>query len=154
MKQTWQRDRRSLLGYALGLGAAASYGASNLVAKFLSQEFTSPLVIAAVGLFFGIIMLAPFAGKGALEGVRTARAGLGFMAISGLASAVAVIALYFAFQRSDVVIVAPIASINPLVTLLLAHLFLSRLERVTRELLRGTLLAVLGVILVVIGSTL
>ncbi len=38
-------------------------------------------------------------------------------------------------------------------TLLLAHIFLERLERVTKQLFMGTLLAVLGVILVIIGST-
>ena len=150
---SWQYDRRSLLGYVLALGAAASYGGSNLVAKQLSIHFGSPLVVAAFSIFFGIIVLLPIAGRGAPEGLRKARAGWGFMALSGLAAAAAVIALYFALLRSDVVIVSPIASTSPLVTLLLAHFFLERLERVTKQLFMGTLLAVLGVILVVIGST-
>ena len=150
----WYLDRRSLLGYLTGLGAAASYGGSNLVAKSLSQEFGSPLVVAAFGTFFGMIVLWPLAGRGALAGLKTAKLGLSFVALSGVASSLGVITLYFALLRSDVVIVAPIASISPLVTLLLAHLFLEKLERVTRWLLVGTLLAVSGVGLIIVGSTL
>jgi uncharacterized membrane protein len=151
-QQSWRLDRQSLLGYLLALGAAASYGGSNLTAKMLSQEFGSPLVVAAFGMLFGAIVLSPIAGRDALVGLRTARAGLGFMALSGLASATAVIALYFALLYSDVVVVSPISSTNPLVTLLLAHLFLGRLEQVNRWILLGTLLAVLGVVLVIVGS--
>jgi len=77
-----------------------------------------------------------------------------YVALSGLASALGVITLYFALQKSDVVIVAPISSISPLVTLFLAYLFLERLEIVTRWLLAGTILAVAGVALVIFGSTL
>ncbi len=50
------------------------------------------------------------------------------------------------------VIVAPIVSISPLMTLLLAHPFLDKLERVTRWILMGTLMAVSGVALVIVGS--
>lgn len=152
--KSWYLDRRSLLGYLTGLGAAASYGGSNLVAKSLSQEFGSPLVVAALGTFFGIIVLWPLAGREVVTGLRTARDGLGLVVLSGLASSLGVISLYFALLRSDVVIVAPIASISPLVTLLMAHLFLDKLERVTRWILLGTALAVSGVALVIVGSAL
>jgi drug/metabolite transporter (DMT)-like permease len=50
-----------------------------------------------------------------------------------------------------VVVISPIVSSSPLVTLFLAHVFLTRLERVTKRLLFGTLLTVGGVVLVVIG---
>jgi hypothetical protein len=45
------------------------------------------------------------------------------------------------------------ASISPLVTLLLAYLFLDKLERVNRWILMGTIMAVSGG-LVAVGSTL
>ena len=50
-------------------------------------------------------------------------------------------------------VVTPLASLNPLVTLTLAHLFLQRLERVTARMVGGTVMAVGGVVLVVVGST-
>ena len=154
IRQGWSLDRKSFLGYLTGLGAAASYGGSNLVAKSLSQEYGSPLVIAAFGMFFGILVLSPVAARGAIAGLQTARKGIMYVALSGLASALGVITLYFALQKSDVVIVAPISSISPLVTLFLAYLFLERLEIITRWLLAGTILAVAGVALVIFGSTL
>ncbi|GIS81941.1 MAG: hypothetical protein CM1200mP15_05730 [Dehalococcoidia bacterium] len=40
---SWHLDKRSLIGYAPGLGAAASYGGSTLVAKSLSDAYGSPL---------------------------------------------------------------------------------------------------------------
>lgn len=152
--RNWSLDRRSLLGYLAGLGAAASYGGSNLVAKVLSQEFGSPLAVAAFGTFFGIVVLWPLAGREVLTGLKTATSGLGFVTLSGLASSLGVITLYFALTQADVVIIAPIASISPLVTLLMAYLFLYKLERVTLWVLLGTVLAVSGVALVVVGSTL
>jgi len=154
LRTGWRLDRKSFLGYLTGLGAAASYGGSNLVAKSLSQEFGSPLVVAAFGMLFGILVLSPVAGRGAIAGLQTARKGIAYVALSGLASALGVITLYFALQKSDVVIVVPISSINPLVTLLLAYVFLDRLENVTRWLLVGTIIAVAGVALVIFGSTL
>ena len=79
---------------------------------------------------------------------------LRFVALAGLSSGVAVIALYFAVQRADVVVVSPIVSSSPLITLFLAHFFLAKLERVTPRLVAGTLLAIVGVVLVVLGNQL
>jgi transporter family protein len=150
----WSRDRRSLLGYALALGAALSYGAANVLAKELTMDYGSPFMVAAFSLLFGVALLTPLAGRSAVGSLRAARGNLALAAASGIAGAGGVIALYLALERSTVVIVSPIASINPLVTLLLAHLFLERrLERVTRWVLGGTLLAVAGVVLVVVGGT-
>ena len=73
--------------------------------------------------------------------------------MAGLASAFAIISFGYALQRSDVVIVSPIVSINPLITLLLAQVFLPGLERVTKQVVAGTFLTVAGVGLVIIGST-
>ena len=77
-----------------------------------------------------------------------------YVALSGLAAATGVICLYYALQRSEVTVVSPIVSANPVVTLLLAQLFLSRLEEVTPWLFLGTAVTVTGVVLVVLGSTL
>ena len=50
--------------------------------------------------------------------------------------------------------ISPIVSANPLVTLMLAWLFLSQLENVNRWLFLGTGIVVTGVVLVVLGSQL
>ncbi len=149
--------RVALLGYLLAFGAAACYGSTNVVAKYLTQEQTSPLVVSTVSLFFGLVMLSPVAAGSAITSVRESRGSLGFVgyaALAGIVAAVAVNCLYFALQRSEVVVISPIVGANPLVTLLLASLFLARLENVNRWLFLGVGLTVAGVVLVVVGSRL
>lgn len=73
---------------------------------------------------------------------------------SGLAAATGVISLYFALQRNDVTIVAPIVSTNPIFTLILAQIFISRMENLTKWLFLGVGITVVGVIVVSVGSTL
>ena len=153
MRQSWRGDRKSMMGYILALGAGASYGATNVMAKELIQEYGSPLMVAALGLLFGIIILLPLAGRSSIERLRGTRAGLGFVVFSGLAATTGLIAFNFAVQRARVVVVSPIAAVNPLVTVLLAQIFLSQLEQVTRRVFLGTVLTVLGVVLVIVGST-
>ena len=57
IRQGWAGNRRSLLGYLMALGAAASYGGTNVLAKELTLEYGSPLMISALSLLFGIILL-------------------------------------------------------------------------------------------------
>ena len=151
----WSRDRVSLVGYLLTLVAAASYGSGNVAAKELTEAYGSPLMITAFSLLFGILLLAPLAGRQAIESLQASGRDLRFSgsaAMSGLAATLAVVALYYALQRGDVTLVAPVASITPILTLLLAKVFISRLERITRRVLVGTVLTVGGVIVAVLGS--
>lgn len=77
----------------------------------------------------------------------------GFMMAVVVVSGSAITFLTLAVNRAPVAVVTPLASLNPLVTLTLAHLFLQRLERVTVRVVGGTAMAVVGVVLVVVGST-
>ena len=157
IRRGWSGDRRSLVGYLLALGAAASYGGTNVIARELTLEYGSPLMISAISLLFGVILLWPLAGRAAVQDLRGSGRDLGlvgFAALSGLAAAIAVICLYYALQRAEVVVVSPIVSTSPLMTLLLAQIFIARLENITRRVLLGTTLTVMGVLLVIIGSNL
>jgi drug/metabolite transporter (DMT)-like permease len=156
----WRTDKIYLLGYMMALGAGASYGATNVMAKQAIEVFDSPIVITAFSMLIGMIVISPLVGASAWhsgvirdkdQGLFDSLFSLRFVALAGLSSGIAVIALYFAVQRADVVVVSPIVSSSPLVTLFLSHLFLSRLELVTPQLVTGTLLAIAGVALVVLG---
>ena len=135
------------------MGAAACYGGSNLAAKALSLEYGSPLLVAGMGVLFGSLLLGLCSSKQAFLGIASDRRGVIFLTLSGWAAAVAVVSLYYAFSMSDVVVIAPIAAINPLITILLAQIFLRRLEKVTFAVFFGALLAVIGVGLVIIGGS-
>ncbi|MEC8856696.1 MAG: DMT family transporter [Chloroflexota bacterium] len=145
------------IGLGLALVAAASYGGTNVIAKELTEEYGSPLMVSAAGLLFGIILLSPLAGTGMVREVKEAKGNLMFAAsagLSGLAAATGVIALYFALQRNDVTVVSPIVSTNPIFTLVLAQIFISRMENLTKWLFLGVGITVVGVIVVSVGSTL
>lgn len=150
-------SRVALIGYLLAFGAACCYGTTNVVVRELTLDYTSPLVVSTISLFFGVLLVAPVAARQAAASLRVARSSPGFLAfaaLSGLAAAVGVNCTYFALQRAEVVVVAPIVSSNPLFTLLLAALFLSVQENVNRWLVAGTAVTVSGVALVVLGSQL
>ena len=150
-------NKGMLIGFGLALVAAASYGGTNVIAKELTEEYGSPLMVSAMGLFFGIILLLPLAGANTAREVKASRGNprLALSAgLSGLAAATGVIALYFALERADVTVVSPIVSTNPIFTLILAQIFISRMENLTKWLFLGVGITVLGVITVTVGSTL
>ncbi len=156
LRQSWGRDWKSVIGYGLALASAACYGASTISGRVLSNLFGSPLIMAAGSMMFAMLILSPWFGKQAVEGAARSGRGSIYMFMAGLSAACAVMALYFSITRegSSVLVISPIVSCNPLVTLILARLFLRRSENVTRELVIGTLIAVGGVALVVVGATL
>ena len=150
-------NKGMLIGFGLALVAAASYGGTNVIAKELTEEYGSPLMVSAMGLFFGIILLSPLAGANTVREVKASRGNPRFAlsaGLSGLAAATGVIALYFALERADVTVVSPIVSANPIFTLILAQIFISRMENLTKWLFLGVGITVLGVITVTVGSTL
>ena len=147
-------NRGVLIGLGLALVAAASYGGTNVIAKELTEEYGSPFMVSAFGLFFGIILLSPLAGIKTVREVRASRGNPVSAGLSGLAAATGVGALYFALQRADVTVVSPIVSTNPIVTLVLAQIFISRMENLTKWLFIGVGITVAGVIVVTVGSTL
>ncbi len=167
ISEGWRTDKVFLLGYLMALGAGASHGATNVMAKQTLQVYDSPLMMTAFSMLVGLVVLSPLVGASASHSgvIRTRNPGapecrgilrsllsFKYVALSGLASGIAVISWYFAVQRADVVVISPIVSSSPLITLFLAHLFLARLERVTRRLAAGAVLTVTGVLLVVWGS--
>ena len=156
IRHGWATNKRALFGYVLALGAAASYGGTNVIARELTEDYGSPLMVSGFSLLFGVFLLAPIAGRSTFDGLRSLKNDLGsvaFAALSGISSAVAIIALYYALQREDVVVVSPITAAYPLMVLLVARLFISKLERITKRVVAGSVITIGGIIVVVIGST-
>ncbi len=154
LRQSWGSDWKSVAGYVLALLAAACYGASTLSGRVLSLQFGSPLIMAAGSMFFATLVLSPVYGREAVQKSTSGGWAPLFVFLAGFAAACAVISVYFAVTRegSSILVIAPIVSCNPLVTLLLARLFLRQSETITKELVIGTLMAVGGVAMVVVGG--
>ena len=153
----WRTDRKYLLGYLVALSAGAAYGGTNIVFKKAAEHLDSPLVITALSLLAGLVLLFPFTARSVSASPRALVADLGSLrsvALAGLAAGIGMNALYFALQKADAVVIGPIVASNPLITLLVAHIFISRLEKVTLRLVAGGVLAVIGVILVAVSDRL
>ena len=58
---------------------------------------------------------------------------------------------FLALDRAPVVLVAPLTGTYPLVSILLAYIFLKRMERLSWRTLLGAMLVVAGVALIAIG---
>jgi len=90
--------------------------------------------------------------RGIIKDRRAPRKAFLLMALAGLAASAGVTFNFLALSRAPVVIVAPVSSITPLVSLALAHIFLQRLERVTMRIWLGAALVVAGVVTIAVGS--
>ncbi len=82
--------------------------------------------------------------------VRIPRAGLGYLVLTGVIIAVAVLCMYGGLAAGRVVVVSPIIAAYPVFTLLTALMF--KQESLTLKLAAGVLLVVGGVALVSLGS--
>jgi drug/metabolite transporter (DMT)-like permease len=129
-----------------------AYGASQTVGRHITTEYAPPLVATAFALLFGFGYLSLMFYRHIPNDLHTSpRRGFLWFGLSGIASAAGVSFLYFALSNAPVVVVSPVAAINPLITLTLAHIFLQRLERITKRTILGTLLVVLGIVIITLS---
>ena len=143
------------IGYACGLVSGVFYGLWNVIAKYSVSGFgIPPFVFATLAFAFGTVMFLPLVGRTLPKTVMTARRSATYFLLSGVASGSAIILMAFALERGDVVIISPTVSISPLITLVIAWVFLRQIERITLPLVIGALLVVGGVVLVALGDTL
>ena len=140
-----------VFGYGLSLGAACGYGVGTYLALVSVRDYAPPLVASSYALFFGLIIMAGLFHRSAFSDVRLLPArGWVVVSLAGLAGAFGVVLLFWALTEAPVVVVSPITGINPLVAILLTHVFLQRFEHVTKRTIVGGILVVAGVALVAI----
>ena len=145
--------RRLLLGYSAALGAAFSYGSGALVARKIVDDYSSPMVGTAFSMLLGTMIVGALFHRHFLADVRSApRRAWVFVVLAGCASTWGVSFWFLAFTKAPVVLVAPLVGTSPLVSILLAHLFLQRLERVTWRVVLGALVVGVGVGLIAVGT--
>ncbi len=145
-------SRRVRLGSLAALASAASYGAGSVVSSKIVAEFASPMVVYSFSLTFGtLIMAALFNRQAYSDMVRAPRAAWLHMALAGVTGAWGVAFFNLALTDAPVVLVAPVAGAYPLVSILLAYVFLKKFERVSKRTVLGAVLVVTGVALVTLG---
>ena len=145
-------SRPIVLGMTLALMAATAYGSSQFLARQIVTEHAPPLVVATVALFVGFVVLTALANKNIVKDRKAPRKAFLFLVLSGIAASSGVTFNYSALSLAPVVVVAPVSSVSPLISLGLAYVFLKQLERITLRIWIGASLVVGGVMLVTLGS--
>ena len=141
-----------LQGYGFAVASAVCYGGSSVLIREGVRDLTTPLVGTGIASIWGtLILLLPQAARRRQKGAGMSR-GLLLFALAGMVGASGFITNAYALENADVVVVVPVSSINPLFTMAFAALLLQRAERVTRRLISGAALVVLGVIILSVAS--
>ena len=149
MRTTAQKT--AIIGYLMAMGAAMGYGGNQVVAKQIVEQ-THSLVGAAFSLLFGLVVLSIITARDVAQQERTQSRAYVWAVLAGLASVGGVAFLYLALGQAPVVVVAPVIGTNPLFSIILAWIFLRRMERLTPRVVLGAVLVVAGVAVVAISQ--
>ncbi|MBM2825053.1 MAG: family transporter [Dehalococcoidales bacterium] len=143
--------RNSIIGIALGIGAALAYGTTSVLIRQGVAGLAPPLVGAAVSLFAGTLALTAIGVRGLGANIVQNRRAVGLLLIAGVFAGLGVVSNFFALSMAPVVIVSPVEAISPLFALLWSYLFLGQLERITLRIVLGSAIVVFGVVLIALG---
>jgi uncharacterized membrane protein len=134
------------------LGAMA-FGVSTILRKAGLNYIDIPVLAAAVtagsAAIFSFALLQFRGGKGAF---RLTRKSATWLITAGLFNTAAMLSVFYALSYGKVVIVEPLVSSNPVLTLLFTAIFLRDLEAINLRVIIGALLTVTGTILVVMAK--
>lgn len=146
------KTNTAVLGIVVAFFAAASYGGSQVVGRKVVTELAPPLVAALFALVFGALILGIMAAPTIAQIPQSPRKSIMFICLSGLFATIGITLLYSALGVAPVVVVSPVASLTPLFALLFSRLFLERLEKITRQIVLGTVLVLTGIIIISIAT--
>ena len=141
-------------GYVLAVAAAATFASRDVISRHVASDLIDPLVSAGLALTVGGVILGVILSRQVATTVGSLpRNYLLLCALAGVFQGLAVASLFQALSRAPVTVVSPIYATQPLITLILAHIFLRRLETIDILLAVGTMVSVVGVVFVVLGAT-
>ena len=133
-----------LASFLVGLSQVArKFGLAFIPHPFLSAAVT------ATSSFAVISSLLWLTGKQG-EGLCLTKECLPFYLSAGVSISMAMASLYYALSLGEVIVVIPVTSTGPFFTLTLSAIFLRDIERVTRKIVLGACLIVIGVVLVIL----
>ena len=129
---------------------AIAFAASSILRKaglgFVNIPLLAAAVTAATAALFSFTLLQIQGGK---EALKLTRKSAGWLFSAGLINTAAMLSVFYALSHGKVVIVEPLVSCNPVLTLFLTAVFLRDLEALSLRVIIGALLTVTGTILVV-----
>lgn len=129
--------------------AALCYSTNPILVKLGLRISNEPLLGASIGMLASTVAYVVYfllTGQGR-ELFAVPRWVGWYFALAGICSTLGVFSFFAALQYIPAAVVAPLTSAAPLVTLILSHFTLKGVEQVTRADVTGTVLIILGVIL-------
>lgn len=131
--------------------AAVCYGTNPVLVKLGLQISNEPLLGACIGMLASALVYIVyfFASGQAGQLLAMPRSAGWYFGLAGLSAMTAIFTLFASLQYLPAAIVAPLTSSAPLITLVLSYVVLKDLERITRADIAGTILIVVGVIILV-----
>ena len=154
MTLTGVATRQKVLGYSSALGAAVCYGALAVIGRKVVIDVAPPLVATSFSMIIGTVILSAIF----MQQIRTdlvrrpARKGWLFVALAGGSATWGVTFWYLALSQAPAILVAPLTSIYPVFSVLLALVFLRNTETISKRTVLGALLVTAGVVLITLGS--
>ncbi|MFC7139604.1 EamA family transporter [Halosimplex aquaticum] len=147
-----ESGRQLLVALAFPVAAALFLGIDPIFTKIGFADGTPVLVavtvrVAAAAAGFGLYLLWRAMREGGVQPIGVNR----WLVAASVANTVYLLSYYEALARTPVTVVTPVLSTSTLFVIGGAALFLRKDERVTRRLVAGALLVVLGVVFVVRG---
>jgi drug/metabolite transporter, DME family len=131
------------------LGAVAFGISANLRKGGLDATNVPVLGAAVTAATAALLALALLRVNGGREAFKLSRRSAAWLFTAGFFNTAAMLSVFYALSFGKVVIVEPLVSSNPVLTLVLTAIFLKDLEVLSARVIVGSLLAVVGTILVV-----
>jgi len=134
------------------LGALVGSIAINL-RKLGLQEVDSPILGAVLGFSSALVVyvLVLLVSPGTRRGFRFKPRDIPFFVAGGLSLAMGWLCIFYALSYGEVVLVAPLSGLYPIIVLVLSVFLLKDVERVTRMTVIGCCIVMAGVLLVTVS---
>jgi drug/metabolite transporter (DMT)-like permease len=135
----------------LPLGGALIRGVVPPIVKLGLEIWPSPLWACLVGYIMSslVVLIVQRIRKGSFV-AEAPKSGLFWFAVTGISNGFSALTLFAAVRKGPITLIAPLVAIYPLVTVILSAIMLKHVA-ITRRIVAGTALTVVGVALVLAG---
>lgn len=146
--------RQKMLGYASALAAAACYGTLAVLGKKVVSDIAPPLVATSFSMIMGtVILIIIFQQQIRTDlAVKPALKGWIFVTLAGGSATWGVTFWYLALSQAPAVLVAPIAAVHPVFSVLITLVFLRNTETVSARTVFGAVMVTAGVIMITLSG--
>jgi uncharacterized membrane protein len=149
-KQIGKRNRKDLI---FPLLAAFLFSFAVVARKMGLNILDSPILGVTVGFGTSLVFYAGMClvSKKLRASISIASKDLPYFLGSGIFLTSAWLVMFYALSIGDAIIVTPLANLHPLVVLVLSYFFLGDIEKITKGILAGVGVVVVGVLLITTG---